>query len=78
MSMTVQYRGYTISSIPVQPLSTHQWKPSIVISSEREGVVSTQSYTDDTMFGTEEDADLHGITMGQQIIDGMAPEVSET
>jgi hypothetical protein len=76
--MTVEYRGYTISSIPVQPLGTQQWTPSIVISSEREGVVSTQSYTDDTMFGTEENVDLHGITMGQQIIDGIAPEVSET
>ncbi len=78
MGKTVDYRDYTISSIPVQPLGTQQWKPSIVISSEREGVVSTRSYTDDTLFPMEVDADLHGITMGQQIIDGMAPEVSET
>lgn len=77
MGKSVDYRDYTISSIPVQPLGTQQWKPSIVISSERVGVVSTQSYTDDTLFLTEEDADVHGITLGQQIIDGMAPEVSE-
>jgi hypothetical protein len=78
MSKSIEYQGYTISSIPIQPVGKQQWKPSIVISSEREGVVSTQCYTDDTMFSTERDADIHGITMGQQIIDGRAPGVLET
>lgn len=78
MSMTVEYRGYTISSIPVQQVRIDEWKPGIVISSQCDGVVTTHSYTDATVFSTEEDADQHGITMGQQIIDGKAPEVSET
>jgi hypothetical protein len=36
------------------------------------GVITTQSYTDDATFAMEEDADLHEITMGQQVIDGKA------
>jgi len=78
MAKSVDYRGYTISSIPVQRVGRQEWKPSIVISTEREGAVTSQSYTDDTVFSTEGDADIHGITMGQQIIDGRAPGVLET
>ena len=59
-------------------VGSHDWKLCIVISMEREGEVTAQSYTNDTMFSTQEDAEVHGITMGQQIIDGKAPEVSET
>ena len=42
MSMTVEYRGYTISSIPVQQVRIDEWKPGIVISSQCDGVVTTQ------------------------------------
>ena len=48
-----------------------------MISSEREGIATTQSYADDTTYATEEAADIHGITLGQEVIDGKAPEVSE-
>jgi hypothetical protein len=77
MSKIVEYQNYTISSVPVQPVGTSEWKPSIVISTEREGIVSTQTFTNDTRFFTEIDADIHGITMGKEIIDGQAPEVSD-
>ena len=78
MSTMVEYRGYTISSTPSQPLGTHKWKSEIVISSEREGVVTTQSYTGDTTHATEEDADTEGVRLGQQMIDGKAPAVSDS
>jgi hypothetical protein len=77
VSKIVEYGDYTISSIPVQKMGTSEWQPSVVISTEREGIVTTQTFTDDTSFSTELDADLHGITMGQQIIDGQAPAVSD-
>ena len=48
-----------------------------MISSEREGIATTQSYADDTTYATEEAADIHGVTLGREIIDGKAPEVSE-
>ena len=74
MAKIVDYRGYTITSIPLQPMGTHEWKPEIKISTERAGVV-TQSYTDGTTHIMEKDADPHGIRMGQQIIDGISPQV---
>ena len=77
MSMHVEYREYTISSTPVQLSEKNEWKSAIVISSEREGVVTAQPYTDETTYTTEEAADTHGITLGQQIIDGKALELSE-
>jgi hypothetical protein len=75
MSKIVGYREYTISSTPKQLLGKSQWKPEIVISSEREGVVTTQSYTDETIYPTEEAANIHGIALAQKIIDGKAPAV---
>ena len=75
MAKIVDYRGYTITSIPLQPVGTHEWKPNIKISTEGEGVVAAQSYTDDTTHIMEEDADCHGIRMGQQIIDGKSSHV---
>jgi len=78
MSKTIEYREYTISSTPVQLSGQNEWQPDIVISSEREGIVMSQPYTDETTYLTEEAADTYGITLGQQIIDGKAPELSET
>lgn len=77
MSKIVGYREYTISSTPRQLLGKREWKPEIVISSEREGIVTTQSCTDETIYPMEEAADIHGITLAQKIIDGKAPAVSE-
>ena len=76
MSKQVVYRGYTINSIPVQLSGKNEWKPEIEISSEREGIVTSQPYTDDTTYSTEEAADTHGIQLGQAIIEGKAPELS--
>jgi uncharacterized protein DUF6566 len=77
MSKNVDYREYTISSTPVQLSGKSEWRPKIVISTEREGIVTAEPYTDDTIYATEEAADTHGITLGQAIIDGKAPELSE-
>ena len=77
MSKHVEYREYTISSTPMQLLGKNEWRPDIEISSEREGIVTAKSYTDDTTYATEEAAETHGIKLGQAIIDGKAPELSE-
>ena len=76
MSKQLVYREYTISSTPVHLSGQNAWKPEIEISSEREGIVASRPYTDDTTYPTEEAADTHGIQLGQDIIDGKAPEVS--
>jgi len=77
MSKSVEYRAYTISSTPLQLSGKNEWRPKIEISSEREGIVTAEPYTDDTIYATEEASDTHGITLGQKIIEGKAPVVSE-
>jgi hypothetical protein len=76
VSKDVTYREYTIRSTPLQLLKNSEWKPEIVISSEREGVVSARQYTDETTYTTEEAADNHGVKLAQDIIDGKAPGLS--
>lgn len=76
MSKTINYREYTISSTPVPLLESGEWKPEIFISSELEGIVTSQPYADKTTYTTEEAADNHGIKLGQDIIDGKVPELS--
>jgi hypothetical protein len=78
MSKNVEYGEYTISSTPLHLSGTNEWKPAIVISSEREGIVTSQPYADDTTYTTEEAADNHGVKLGQYIIDGKGPELSVT
>jgi hypothetical protein len=76
VSKRVLYREYTISSTPVQLSGKNEWRPEIEISSEREGVVTSRPYTDETTYPTEEAADTHGIQLGQDIIEGKAPKIS--
>ena len=77
MRKSVEYKGYTINSIPLQLSGKNEWRSKIEISSEREGIVAAKPYTDDTIHATEEAADTHGIKLGQAIIDGKTPELSE-
>jgi hypothetical protein len=77
MSKNVEYWECTISSTPLQLLGKNKWRPKIEISPEREGIVTAEPYTDDTAYATEEAADIHGIKLGQAIIDGKASELSE-
>ena len=39
--------------------------------------MTAEHYTDETLYSTEEAANIHGITLGQKIIDGKAPRVCE-
>ena len=77
MSKTVEYREYVISSTPLQLSGKNEWRSKIKISSEREGIVASEPYTDETIHATEEAADTHGIKLGQDIIDGKTPALSE-
>jgi hypothetical protein len=78
MSKHVEYREYTISSSPLHLSGKNEWKPAIVISSERNGIVTSRPYADEITYPTEEAADHHGIKLGQYIIDGKSPELSVT
>jgi hypothetical protein len=76
MSKTVIYKTYTIRSIPLQLLAPGQWKIEIYVAWERAGIVSDRPFSLAHTYQTEEEADLHGITFGQRIIDGKVPGLS--
>jgi hypothetical protein len=76
MSKRVHYRECTINSTPVLLTGRNDWRPGIEISSQREGIVTSRPYSDDTTYPTEEAADAYGIQLGKNIIDGKAPELS--
>ena len=76
MSKQVTYREYTISSVPVKLADKNEWRPEIEISSQRDGIVTSCPYTDETIYPTEEAADTHGIQLGQEIVDGKTPVTS--
>lgn len=75
---TVVYQGYTIKSFPQQNLKSAQWTINLEIFWEEHGVTTVRSFTAETHYVTEEDADLHGIAYGQRIIDGKVVGVSVT
>jgi len=70
MSKHVRYRDYTIRSTPLQLVDSMQWTLAIVISWECEGTVTSRPFSADSVYATEDEADLHGVTFGQRIIDG--------
>jgi len=74
MSKTVTYKTYTIESFPVQELDTGVWRVDITIS--RESVSDPRPFSVDQTYFTQEEAEIHGITYGQRIIDGKVPGVS--
>jgi len=50
---------------PIAPIGKNEWKPAIVISPEREGIVTSRPYRMTPPTSTEEAADNHGIKLGQ-------------
>lgn len=76
MSKNATYKDYVIRSTPIQLLDSMQWTLAIAIYWERNGLVTTRPFSAEHTYQTEEEADLHGITFGQRIIDGKVPELS--
>ena len=75
MSRSVIYQHYTISSVPTQNTETGQWQLRISISFEQDVATESIPYWMPLEYATEAEAeaDIHGITFGQRIIDGKIP-----
>jgi hypothetical protein len=73
MSRSVIYQRYTISSVPTQNTETGQWQLRISIFFEQDGATESIPYWMPLEYATEAEADIHGITFGQRIIDGKIP-----
>jgi PilZ domain len=79
MAKTVEYQGYTIQSAPHHPAGGKKWQLRIFISSEDRRGVRTGQFSDNVMlYATEQEADIHGITFGQRLIDGKVEGQSVT
>jgi hypothetical protein len=76
MSQTGQYQQYTIKSSPEQSLNGGQWRLKISIFWEENGATTFKPFSAETTYRTESEADIHGVTYGQRIIDGKIPGVS--
>ena len=70
MGKMVAYEGYTIQSSPRCFADSKQWQLRIVISVEQPSGVTTREFSADGLYATEQEADIHGITFGQRLIDG--------
>ena len=70
MAKTIEYEGYTIQSAPHHLLDGEKWRLRIFISFEDHRGVRTRQFSTEVLYATEQEADIHGTTFGQRIIDG--------
>jgi len=70
MARTVEYKYFTIQSAPQYRTEWQEWQLRIAISCDTPHGVRTRDFASEVMYPTEQEADLHGITFGQRLIDG--------
>jgi hypothetical protein len=70
MSKTVLYEGYAIQSSPRHLAEGEKWQLCIVISFKQPGAMKPREFSSEVLYTTEQEADIHGIAFGQQLIDG--------
>ena len=73
--MVGTYKNFIIKSFPLQLLGTDQWKTHIAIVWERDGITNSRSFSGDTAHATQEEAHVHGLNLGQRIIDRKVPDL---
>jgi hypothetical protein len=74
----LRYQGYTIRSYPRRLARRGEWTIKISISWQTGGLTRVKEYSADSPFSSEREADIHGISFGQRIIDNKIPELSLT
>lgn len=70
MGRTLEYLRYTIQSSPCHLTDGEKWKLRIFVSVDDHRGVKTREFSADVVYATEQEADIHGITFGQRLIDG--------
>ncbi|MEO6308798.1 MAG: PilZ domain-containing protein [Nitrospiraceae bacterium] len=70
MAKKVEYEGYTIHSTPQYQADSEQWRLRIFISLEDHRGINTREFSAEGVYATEQEADIHGTTFGQRLIDG--------
>ncbi len=70
MAKTVEYEGYTIHSTPHYQTDSEQWQLRIFLSFTDHQGIRTREFSADGLYVSEQEADIHGTTFGQRLIDG--------
>ena len=70
MGKSLEHQGYTIQSSPHRLANGEKWHLRIFISLDDHRGVKTREFSADVLYATEQEADIHGITFGQRLIDG--------
>ena len=76
MSTTVLYEGYALQSTPHYYSEWEKWQLCVVISIRSHGGVKPRQFSSEVLYATEQEADSHGIDLGQRIIDGKVEGLS--
>jgi hypothetical protein len=76
VSKTVNYKAYTIRSMPVCLFPSGGWGIEISIAWEQQGATLKRPFSVHTPHPTETAADAQGIAFGQRLIDGQVPGLS--
>lgn len=70
MGKIAEYQSYTIESAPQRAPQGEKWRIRIYISVQDSRGIQTREFACDTLYASEQEADLHGIAFGQRVIDG--------
>lgn len=70
MGRIAEYQGYTIESAPQYEPHGQKWGLRIYISLQDSRGIQTREFASDTLYASEQEADIHGIAFGQRVIDG--------
>jgi hypothetical protein len=70
MGKTLDYQGYIIQSSPHHLPDSEKWQLRIFVSVDDHRGVKAREFSADVLYATEREADIHGITFGQRLIDG--------
>jgi hypothetical protein len=73
---TEQYEGFLIEALPNLLRDSNRWTVNGQIAYDRRGTVKTRSFSGADTFESEEEAVLHTLELGRQIIEGRVPGLS--
>src|ERR1043165_677103 len=69
MSTTVLYEGYAIQSTPHYSSEWEKWQLCVVIAIRSHSGVKPRQFSSEVFYALEQEAERHGIDLGQRIID---------
>jgi PilZ domain len=70
MAKNAEYNGYAIQSVPQYETNWAKWRIRIFISSQDRQNGRAREFSSHVLYASEQEADVHGMTFGQRLIEG--------